>query len=75
MIVSFESQLSFPSFLTPLQKYFLSIRNQGQVGDGRHNTYIEAKSLSVTGNVLDFVLSCPELFSAYFLFQKDPGKS
>ena len=38
-------------------------------------SFHHAKSLSVTGNVLDFVLSCPELFSTYFPFRKDLGKA
>ena len=33
---------SSPSFLTSPQKSNLSIRNQGHIGDGWHNTYIEA---------------------------------
>ena len=31
-----------PSFLTSPQKSILSVQNQGHIGDGWHNTYIEA---------------------------------
>ena len=31
-----------PSFLTSSQKSNLSVQNQGHIGDGWHNTYIEA---------------------------------
>ena len=60
-----------PSFLTLPQKSILSIWNQGHIGDGQHNTYIEVKPLSVTGIILDFVLSCPEFYSTSFPSQKD----
>ena len=33
---------SSPSFLTLLQKSNLSVQNQGHIGDGWHNTYVEA---------------------------------
>ena len=39
IFLSFEYQTSSPSFLTSSQKSNLSVRH---IGDGRHNTYVEA---------------------------------